>query len=790
MKTIHYFILPLVFAFANLQVHAQNVGSFKGLVVDKQTQQPLIGVVVTLAQQNLTVVTDTNGIFIIKEIPEGAQNVVLNYIGYQVKTLTEIQIVRKKTYYTTIEMIEDIKLANEVTVVSHRFENDPTVPVSSYSFSREEIFRNPGAQGDIFRAIGILPGVSSSGGQFSAIAVRGQGTAENVYMVDDIPMTDLSHLEGNSSGFNDPNGGRFSIFAPRVIDNAQFQGGGFAAQFGRRSSSYLSLGVKEGNRESSFVSGQFDLLGFTMIYDGPSKVHKKTSVFASARYQHFGLLLNMLKLDYLGVPSYSDFMIKTTTDINAKNKFSILAMYNPESFYRDINNMKKDKNLENIDLPKGYQNKATVSFNLRTLIGKSSFIKNVAYFQYYDAKFNVGRSNPLVDAEGRLANASTITYQENLRKINLAQSTLGYRFILNKQFKTSTLTAGVDAAYHTINNSRYLSRADTSYILYSDQVGTGATYSVVLPIFFDSQFNKGAFNGSSYADYSFQPIKRLTINAGLRYDYTGFTEYHSVAPRLSGSYRLTEKNSINFAYGLFYQDPQAVFISDQEAGKRLKNELTTQYIIGFKRYFSPDTKLVIEGWYKQFTNQIVRTTPGTKLLTNDGTGYAYGIDVNVTKRLSKKYYGQAGYTYMQSKRDDKDGRGVYDFTFSQPHIVSMLASYKPNDKWVFSGKFRYATGRPTDQYYVLNNVFNNDNFVRSTQVITDKNGKRLNDFISLDFRVDYRVQFNKLTTTAFVDIVNVMNRRNQNSEMLMPVNGRTVYDGVAIFPTFGIRVEY
>lgn len=49
--------------------------------------------------------------------------------------------------------------------------------------------------------------------------MRGQGVRDNVYMVDDIPLTEVGHLEGNSF-FNDPNGGRFSIFAPRVIDNA------------------------------------------------------------------------------------------------------------------------------------------------------------------------------------------------------------------------------------------------------------------------------------------------------------------------------------------------------------------------------------------------------------------------------------------------------------------------------------------------------------------------------------------------------------------------------------------
>ena len=219
-------------------------------------------------------------------------------------------MVRNKTYYFEATLLEEVASLKEVVVKNFRNENNPTTPISTYSYSREEIARNPGAQGDIFRAIGILPGVSSSGGQFSAIAVRGQGIRDNLYMIDDMPMYEVAHLEGSSSGFNDPNGGRFSIFAPRVVDNAVFQGGGFSAQYGRKSASYLGLGIKEGNKETPFLSGQFDLLGATLIYDGPSGFNKKSSIFATARYQNFTLLSKVVGLKNIGLPIYGDYMIK------------------------------------------------------------------------------------------------------------------------------------------------------------------------------------------------------------------------------------------------------------------------------------------------------------------------------------------------------------------------------------------------------------------------------------------------------------------------------------------------
>jgi hypothetical protein len=45
---------------------------------------------------------------------------------------------------------------------------------------REEIRRNPGSAGDVFRALDVLPGVVSTG-EFSSFAVRGSWSASATY---------------------------------------------------------------------------------------------------------------------------------------------------------------------------------------------------------------------------------------------------------------------------------------------------------------------------------------------------------------------------------------------------------------------------------------------------------------------------------------------------------------------------------------------------------------------------------------------------------------------------------
>jgi CarboxypepD_reg-like domain/TonB-dependent Receptor Plug Domain len=786
MKTIFVAMLLIAISIKSISQHA---GAIKGRVIEQTTKQPIVGANIIIRNTIIGTITDSAGNFSLNNIAESNYTIRVSAVGYQQTLINDVIVVREKTYYTEIELFDAVSVMTTVTVKALKNENVKSMPVSTYSFSREEISRNPGAQGDIFRVIGILPGVSSSGGQFSAIAVRGQGIRDNIYMVDDIPMYEVSHLEGSSSGFNDPNGGRFSIFAPRVVDNAVFQGGGFSVQFGRKSSSYLGLGIKEGNNKNATVSGQFDLLGATLIYDGP--LAKATSIFATARYQNFSFLKKVVGLKNIGLPIYSDYIIKTTTQINEKHKLSFIAMYNPETYDKNTTDVIESDKVEDVSIVKTTNNKALIGLNLRTLTSKNSFVKHILYYRNLSSNNTIGLSFPTANVDGTFASKNNIVYENDVKTNKNDQTEIGFRSIFTQRFKNSTLTAGIDLTNVRIDYYRNLKHSDTLYTFTaSDYRPNPSQYYLVLqPQYFNAKLKENANNGSAYLDYSFTAFEKLILNTGLRYDYTGFSKQHTISPRLSGSVPISNQSTINFATGIFYQDPLLTDVADQPTNNTLKNEKITQNILGYKNYFAHDLKLVVEVYYKQLDHLVTRPLSGQSILNNNGTGNAYGIDINLTKRLSEKYYGQVGYSFSQSKRNDNNGQGEYNYTYSQPHIFSLLASYKPSSKWVFSTKFRYATGRPKDAYIIHNNIFNNITYNRFSQELISKNGDRLNNFISLDVRADYRVQLKKTSLVAFVDIVNILNRYNQSSEAFQPITGKTYFDGLAIFPSFGVRLQ-
>ena len=144
MKNKNYSLLVLLLFINSVFSYAQSSGSYKGKILDQATKQPIIGASILLDNTQLGAATDTEGVFSFKNIPIGIYSVTISYIGYQTKNISEVIISSGKTYYSEIEMLEEAINMSEVTVKARRGELNPLTPVSAFSFSREEIFRNPG----------------------------------------------------------------------------------------------------------------------------------------------------------------------------------------------------------------------------------------------------------------------------------------------------------------------------------------------------------------------------------------------------------------------------------------------------------------------------------------------------------------------------------------------------------------------------------------------------------------------------------------------------------------------
>ncbi len=782
--------------FVALLVQAQppgNFGSIKGLVTDQVTLQPVPFCNIYISELGLGTTSDANGEFHLERIPEGRYNLKISFVGYNEKILTEIQVVRGKTAYHEVQLTENALALSEVEVTVHQYENIASMPSSTFSLSREEIFRSPASNGNIFRAISVVPGVQSGGGSFAALAVRGQGAEENAMFVDGFPVFELSHLSSSRGGFDEPNGGRFSIFGPRVVDGLVIQTGGFSSLYGRKSSSYLELSIKEGNPENADIDVMASLTGASINYSGPTYFAGNTTVFASYRYQNFEPVLNLTDQADLGFPSFSDLTVKTITRLNRRNKLTLLALYNPETFKRTTENVAEDEGFESDFLTDIDIDKALFGAKLERLLSDKSNWINWVYYRSKSSDITFGEAYPELRSDGSQPGPDEIPFNADKGKFDSKEDEVGIRSVYTLFVNEGmTLKAGIDLARVNIDHVRLLNEADTIYAFYRDELPAdqrNQNYFLRQPQFFNSAFADNTYNASGYADFQFTPVAKLTLNAGVRYDYTGFSGQARVSPRLSGSYLFNEKSSINFSTGIFYQDPLFVNIADN-SGVKLEPERAIHYIAGFKHYFTTDLKFTGEIYYKDFQDLIVRPNSAVNSLRNQGVGYAYGIDLSIVKRLSNNYNGQISYSYSQSKRDNKDGIGEYDHLYSQPHLFNFLLTYQSGASWILSGKLRYSTGQPAHSSIVFEDVHEASATLRFGQELTGRNDIRNDDFIGVDVRVDRRFQFPRSALTAFIDIQNLLNRDNASSRRFVERTGEYKPISLGILPTLGVRFEF
>ena len=109
-------ILSILFVMQAVVGFAQT--GITGKVVDAKTQRPLIEVVATVQNTALTEITNKQGVFTFKEVPVGAQIVLLKTSGYKDQLLAVDVVNGKVVDLGLITMEEDVTLEQQVILVT------------------------------------------------------------------------------------------------------------------------------------------------------------------------------------------------------------------------------------------------------------------------------------------------------------------------------------------------------------------------------------------------------------------------------------------------------------------------------------------------------------------------------------------------------------------------------------------------------------------------------------------------------------------------------------------------
>lgn len=177
-----------------------------------------------------------------------------------------------------------------------------------HALGAAEVRQLPGAFGDPFRAIEVLPGVTPIASGIPYFFLRGAPPGNTGYFLDGIRVPALFHL-----------GLGPSVVHPALIEKVDLYGGPYPARFGRQAGGIVSADVKE---PASIAHGEANVRLFDAgaLVEAPMGDGRATAL-AAGRYAYAGLLLPLFAPNTR--LSYADYQGRATYEVGDSDRLGV-----------------------------------------------------------------------------------------------------------------------------------------------------------------------------------------------------------------------------------------------------------------------------------------------------------------------------------------------------------------------------------------------------------------------------------------------------------------------------------
>jgi hypothetical protein len=314
-------VLFLVIGILSIKTYSQQESykqNIRGVILDDDTEVPLPGASVILLNTNpiIGTISDTNGRFIIKNVPVGRISLKISFIGYEEIVLSNLPLSSGKELVLSIKLKEKVFLTNEVVVKAYGRKDKPInemATVSARSFTTEETERFAGSLGDPARMVSNYAGVVAVNDSRNDIIIRGNSPAGLLWVLDGVEIPNPNHFGSLGS-----TGGPISIINNGLLANSDFFTSAWPAQYGNAVSGVFDLRLRSGNNEKHEFLGQVGFNGFEFGAEGPLK-KGKASYLVSYRYSTLAVF-HAIGFDIgtgEAVPQYQDLTFVFLNSLNA-----------------------------------------------------------------------------------------------------------------------------------------------------------------------------------------------------------------------------------------------------------------------------------------------------------------------------------------------------------------------------------------------------------------------------------------------------------------------------------------
>ncbi len=642
-------------------ITAQKV-KLSGTVSDTETGETIIGATVYIPQLKIGTVTNSFGFFSIDIQKAKPTTMVVQFVGY---APFNSELALTADTIINIKLKPGINIA-EVLVVDTQDIAD-AMQMSLAKIQMADIKKLPSFFGEanIFRAYMTMPGVTLGAETNSSLYVRGGSPDQNLILLDDAPLYNVSHY----SGF-------FSVFNDDAIKSTLLLSGAFPAKYNGRLSSVIDVRMKEGNMHKYSGNATLGIMVSKFMVEGPL-VNNKISFMVSARTSLHDKLAAITKEFFDGGNYGYGFY-----DINAKLKYVI-----------------DNKN----QLLFSYYKGDDVYFIHETG-------DDVEYTNDYKWGNHLGsiRWNYIANSS-LFANTSLVYTQYRFKIDNMSTDTLeGYEY--NYFSKVGDIILKTNLEYYWKHNLSLTFGGALTYHFFSpglfhitDNLGSKQTYGSNL-------YN--AAQGNVYTQIEHSVSKWFKYQCGLHGSVFSVQKkwYKSVEPRLAANFKIAKHASVKTSFCTMkqYQHlltyPGAGLPTDLwvSATQNVPPQSSVIAALGFTKTFpAADIEITNELYYKSLKGLIeykegVSFFAGNdwqKKIETNGKGTSYGLELLINKK-SGPISGWLSYTLSKSTRQFNNiNNGIsYPFQYDRTHNMSIVLNYMVNDKISFSANWFYYTG--------------------------------------------------------------------------------------------------
>ncbi len=203
---------------------------------------------------------------------------------------------------------------------------------------------------------------------------------------------------------------------------------------------------------------------------------------------------------------------------------------------------------------------------------------------------------------------------------------------------------------------------------------------------------------SAYAEDIIFLNNKFNVNIGVRALKYYFNGEFLLSPRASATYKPDASNSINIAWGYYYQPPYFYETRDKSLGvaKSLMAQRSIQYDLNWEKQFKHNTSFTAELYYRNLSRLIpyyidqLDLTYGDK---NNYKGFAYGMDLQYKGELVPGIATWIGYSYLNSEEKETPGNYSYERTLlDQAHTIRIFLQDQAKSHPNFQAHVRFLFG--------------------------------------------------------------------------------------------------